>query len=96
MEFISLSRSPRKNKRFVFEYKDGDKIKKIHFGYEGGSTFVDHGDITKRKNYLARHKVNENWTKINPGSLSRWVLWGDTTSLKENLEDYLDRFKIKN
>jgi hypothetical protein len=39
MDFVSLERSPRKNKRFVFEYKDGDKIKKIHFGYEGGSTY---------------------------------------------------------
>jgi hypothetical protein len=95
MDFVSLERSPRKNKRFVFEYKDGDKIKKIHFGYEGGSTYIDNKDITKRKNYLARHKVNENWNVINPASLSRWLLWGDTTSLKENLEDYLDRFKIK-
>jgi len=95
MEFISLERSPRKNKRFVFEYKDGDKIKKIHFGYENGSTYIDNKDKTKRKNYLARHRVREDWTKINPASLSRWVLWGDNTSLKENLEDYLDKFKIK-
>ena len=94
MEFISLERSPRKNKRFVFEYKDGDKIKKIHFGYENGSTYIDNKDITKRKNYLARHRVREDWNVINPASLSRWLLW-DTTSLKENLENYLDKFKIK-
>jgi len=94
MEFISLSRSPRKGKRYKFEYINKGKKVNIHFGSQGGSTYIDNKDETKRKNYLARHRVREDWTKINPASLSRWLLWGDHTSLKKNLEDYLDRFNI--
>ena len=52
-------------------------------------------DKEKRKAYISRHRVNEDWTKINAGSLSRYLLWGEHTSLKENLEDYLERYKIK-
>jgi hypothetical protein len=94
MEFISLSRSPRKEKRYRFTYINQGKKINIHFGFQGGSTYIDHKDKTKRKNYIARHRVRENWDEINAGSLSRWLLWGEHTSLKKNLEDYLDRFKL--
>ena len=48
----------------------------------------------KRENYLARHRVNEDWTKVNAGSLSAFLLWGKSTDLETNLRAYLRRFKI--
>ena len=40
-----------KNKRFYVIYNN----QKIHFGSKTGSTFIDHHDPIKRKNWLARH-----------------------------------------
>ena len=48
----------------------------------------------KRENYIKRHKVNADWNKINPASLSRFILWGDSTNINDNIEDYKKRFKI--
>lgn len=94
-QFISLEKSKKPLKKFVFTYKeDNGKIKQIHFGSKGSKTFNDHNDKTKRDNYLRRHKVNEDWTKINPGSLSAFILWGPSIDLYENLINYLNKFNI--
>ncbi len=63
-----------------------------HFGSRG-SSFIDHGDEVKRKNYIARHKVNEDF--LNPysaSSLSRYLLWGDSKSLDVNYQTYMKKF----
>ncbi len=89
---LSLKKSKRDKKRFVIKLDNPRQT--IHFGYKGGSTYIDHKDKLKRKNYIARHRVNENWGEVNAGSLSRYLLWGEHTNLKDNLEDYLKRFNI--
>ena len=82
--------STRKGKRFMAEING----KVIHFGAKNGSTYLEHKDKVKRENYIKRHKVNEDWNKINPASLSRFILWGDSTNINDNIEDYKKRFKI--
>jgi len=89
--FISLKKSKRDKKKYVLKLDN----QTIHFGSKNSKTYLDHKDKDKRSAYIARHRVNERWDKINAGSLSRYLLWGEHTSLKENLEDYLERFKIK-
>ena len=95
-EFISIEKSKHKLKKYVFSYKDDNgKIKNLHFGSRGSKTFNDHNDETKRKNYLRRHKaLGEDWSKINAGSLSAFILWGPSTDLYENLINYLNKFNI--
>ena len=94
-EFIKLVNSDKPLKKYIFIYKeDNGKIKKIHFGSKGSSTYLDNHDKIKRDNYLKRHKINEDWTKINPGSLSAFILWGDNIDLNKNLNNYLKRFKF--
>jgi len=93
MKLIGLYKSGRKDKRYVFDYIDEEGTrKKVHFGLYKGSTYIDHQDKLKRKNYLARHMVREDWTKINPGSLSARLLWGDSVDLQLNLKQYLKDF----
>jgi hypothetical protein len=87
---MKLLRSNRKGKRFMVEINGVT----LHFGSDVGRTYIDHKDKQKRQNYLARHKVREDWTKINAGSLSRWILWGNSTSLQQNIKDYKKRFNI--
>ena len=91
--FISLNKSKRDKKKYVIRLDNPKQT--IHFGSKNSKTYLDHKDTHKRENYLARHKaLNEDWTKINAGSLSKFLLWGEHTNLKDNLDDYLKRFNI--
>ena len=80
-------------KRYTATFKDG---KIVHFGQRGGSTYIDHSDKDKRAAYIARHSKNgENWS--NPktaGALSRFLLWGDSTSLRTNIASFKRRFNL--
>ena len=66
--------------------------KTYQFGSATGKTYIDHGDETKRFNYIKRHKVREDWTTVNPGSLSRFILW-DSPDIEANLKAFLSRIK---
>jgi len=89
---MKIEKSTRKGKRFMATYKSG---KVVHFGQDGGSTYIDHGDKDKRTAYLARHKARENWNDpFSAGSLSRYLLWGDSTSFDANHAAFMKKFPI--
>ena len=92
MRFISLEKSNKPTKKLVIKFSDPNLT--IHFGSKNSSTFLDHHDKLKRSNYLKRHKVNENWNQVNAGSLSAYILWGDSSDMYANLINYLDKFNI--
>ena len=78
-------------KRFQATFSDGKKTK---FGSVGGSTYIDHKDKEKRRNYIARHKNDLNTN--NPqraGYLSLMLLWGSKTNLKDAIKDYNRRLR---
>jgi len=93
MRFISLEKSNKPNKKLVITFSEPNLT--IHFGSKNSSTFLDHHDKLKRSNYLKRHKVNEDWNQVNAGSLSRYLLWGSSTDINENLINYLTKFNIR-
>ena len=96
MEFISLDKSERKNKKYVIVFmKENGRPLTIHFGSKNSQTYLDHKDKAKRSAYIARHAPNENWDEINAGSLSKHLLWGKSTDLDKNLNEYLKKFNIK-
>ena len=41
-----------------------DKKTTIHFGQRDALTFIDHRDEKKKKAWIARHRVKEDWTNI--------------------------------
>ena len=85
-QFIRLDVSDRPSKKYVFIFRDDNKIKKIHFGSRNSQTYLDHHDKSKRNNYLKRHKaLGEDWNAINAASLSALLFCGDSTDLKKNL-----------
>ena len=95
MYFVSLAPSSRQNKKYELILSNAEgRTKTYHFGSKGSQTYLDHEDPVKRANYIARHSARENWSEINAGSLSRYILWGDSTDLNTNLKQYLKRFKI--
>ena len=94
MKLIFFGKSTRKGKRYMMRLADPSKT--IHFGLDTGSTYIDHEDATKRRNYLARHsKNNENWKELNAGSASAYILWGNSKDIVENIKDYIKRFNLE-
>jgi hypothetical protein len=93
MRFVKLTIAKNPKKRFTIEFSDPQMI--ISFGDSNGETYIDHNDKIKRKNYIKRHIVNEEWDTVNAGSLSRYLLWGSSTDLRTNLLSYLNRYDIK-
>jgi hypothetical protein len=91
---MKVESSNRKGKRYVAIFKFGSKV---HFGQMLGQTYIDHGDKAKRAAYIARHGASgrENWEDpYSAGALSRWLLWGDSTSLEENIRSFRKRFNV--
>ena len=91
--FLELNMSTRKDKKMVFKMENPKRT--IHFGSKTSRTYVEGASKEDRLNYIKRHRVRENWDEINAGSLSRFLLWGDSVLLSENLKKYLIRFKLK-
>lgn len=94
IELIEFKKSTRDGKKYMMVLNIDGRGKTIHFGSDGSKTYLDHGDKIKRKNYIARHEKNEDFTKIGPASASRYVLWNKKT-LDKSLKSFLSRFNIK-
>lgn len=97
---LEIKNSNAKGKRFVAIFTDDKgKSKKVNFGLKNPKrgTFIDHGDKELRKNYIARHEVNEKKFYKDPmraATLSRFILWGTSTSLKQNIETYKNKYNL--
>ena len=92
---LYIYESARKDKRFDAIFVENDIIKfRINFGSKNGMTFVDHGDILKRENYLERHSaLNEDWENLTTaGALSIWILLGQSANINTNIELFKKRF----
>lgn len=87
-----------------------DGKKKKHVVSFGATGFVDYTLLPsgtdeeqafarkKRKLYIGRHIRREKdlWENdpMSKASLSRWILWGDSQNIDENIKAYKERFKL--
>ena len=83
----------------VFINKNGDIIKRTHFGlypYKGKGTYIDHQDNNIKSAYISRHNTGrENWNDITTaGALSYYLLWNKKT-LTDAIKDIEKKFKVK-
>ncbi len=93
---VVIKKSTKAGKKMMAVFTDKDKRSKtIHFGSAGMDDYTKTKDKAQRKRYLDRHRKNEDWN--NPqtaGSLSRWILWGDSTSLRTNIQTFKNKFNL--
>jgi hypothetical protein len=88
---FSTSTKPRKKLMAVFS----SPKKTVHFGQRGASDYTIHHDDERKERYLIRHRAREDWEDPRTaGALSRWILWGPSTSLTENIELFGRRFGL--
>lgn len=96
MKLVSVLKSDREGKKYMAKFTLGDdKQKTVHFGSATSQTYLDHKDPKKRENYIKRHRVREDFNDPKTaGSLSRWLLWGDSTNLKTNVTSFRKKFDL--
>ena len=93
MKLLTIKNTPAGDpKKMVAVFMDNGKEKSIKFGAKGSETFAEGASKEKQQAYLARHRVGENWNKINPASLSRYVLWS-STSLPQGIKNFKNKFQ---
>jgi len=92
---VIIKKSTNPKKKYMAIFSENGKVKKTtHFGASGMSDYTKHKDPERKERYLKRHKKNENWDKyMTAGSLSRYILWGETT-LKKSIDVYKKKFKL--
>ena len=76
----------------IFTRKDGT-TKTVHFGDNRYEDYTQHHNKMRRALYIKRHQKNENWNDPeSAGSLSRHILWGDSTNIHKNIRDFRNKF----
>jgi hypothetical protein len=82
----------------VHKYKavfTNGRTKTTKFGAAGMDDYTKTHDTEQRARYLKRHSNNENWSDpTSAGALSRYLLWGESTSMVKNLQAYRRRFNL--
>ena len=96
MKLVKIVKSSKKNKKFdAIFLKDNGKEKTVSFGASGMNDYTLTKDKDARLRYRKRH-IKDLKTKdpSRAGYLSYYILWGDSTSLQENIKAYRKRFNL--
>ena len=96
MVSVVIKKSDKAGKKLVAIFtKDNGRTKKTHFGQANADDYTITKDKEQRKRYRSRHKKDlstGDYTKA--GFLSWYILWGNSTSRRENIAAYKRRFNL--
>ena len=97
MVSVVIKKSDRAGKKMMATFtKDNGRKKTTHFGQAGADDYTRTKDREQRKRYRSRHKKDlKTGDYTRAGYLSMFVLWGESTSLRENIRKYKTRFNLK-
>ncbi len=96
-KFISLKDANDNKHKYIVTLlnKETGREKNIKFGSFGMSDFTQHKNEIRKNNYIARHKVREDWTDpLTSGFWSRWILW-NLPSVSASLKETINKFQLK-
>ena len=95
MKLISIKPSTKSDKKLMATFENDGRTKTIHFGSKGMDDFTKTKDEEQRARYRQRHKKDlETKDPTRAGFLSYYILWGDSTSRRENIASYKKRFNL--
>lgn len=96
MVSVVIKKSDKPGKKLVAIFtRDNGRTKKTYFGAAGMDDYTLTKDKEQRKRYRGRHKKDlstGDYTRA--GYLSYYILWGDSTSRRENIASYKRRFNL--
>lgn len=91
VKIVKLEKADEKSKKkWVATFDTGKTTK---FGQFGSPDFTLTGDKEARERYRARHRKDlETNDPTRAGYVSFYILWGNSTSIRKNIEDFNKRF----
>jgi len=95
MHLVSITPSTKPDKKYMAIFDKEGRRKTTHFGSKGMDDYLHTHDKDQRDRYRTRHKkdlMTRDPTRA--GFLSYYILWGDSTSLRQNISDYKQRFGL--
>ena len=96
-KLLSVTKSNKKDKKYdaKFENKKTKRTKTVSFGPESMDDYTITKDKEQRERYRTRHKKDlKTKDPTRAGYLSYFLLWGNSTSLRENIKNYKKRFGL--
>jgi hypothetical protein len=106
MKLLSIKKSDKPEKKYVatFCMCPGEtkcpmnERKKVHFGaMKDGKPMDDYTrtkDKEQRERYRKRHAKEKDQDADTPGALAYWILWGDSTSIRENIKSFKEKYNV--
>lgn len=100
VKLLKVVKSDKPQKKWTAIFKlDNGREKKTDFGFRNPkdpkNDYTLNKDKDRRERYRIRHKKDlETKDPTRAGFLSYYLLWGDSTSLKENIKAYKKRFNL--
>jgi len=91
---LVIKPSTKSDKKYMAIFYEKDKkVKTTHFGQAEADDYTKTKNKEQRDKYRTRHKKDlETKDPTKAGYLSYYILWGDSTSLQENIKNYKKRF----
>ena len=91
---LTISKSNLKDKKLKAVFFDDDnKVRTIHFGLKGSTTFLDTGDKKLREAYRARHRaVYDKSPPMSASRLSYEIIWGNSQDINKNISSYKKKY----
>ena len=91
-----IKKSNKSGKKYmaIFE-KDNGRTKTTHFGAAGMKDYTLTGDKERRRLYRQRHSKDLRTNDpTRAGYLSYYILWGESKSIRQNINSYKKRFNL--
>ena len=94
MKLVSVKPADDGVHKYEAKFENG-REKTTKFGAQGMDDYTKTKDKEQRARYLQRHSRNENWSDpTSAGSLSKHLLWGESTSMMANLRAFRNKFNL--
>lgn len=95
-KLVSVVSSDRPGKKMKATFKDTEtgRTKVTHFGASGMDDYTRTHDKEQRARYRERHAKDLKGDPTRAGYLSMYILWGNSTSIRDNISAYKSRFNL--
>ena len=95
MKLISITESPKADKKLMAVFNNDGRKKTTHFGARNMDDYTLTHSKDQRDRYRTRHhKDLQTGDPTRAGFLSYYILWGDSTSRATNISHYKKRFNL--
>jgi len=95
-KLVSVTKSNKAGKKLMAKFKDKNTGREstTHFGAASMDDYTLKKDKAQRARYRQRHKNDNINNPRSPGSLSWHILWGNSTSRRENIASFKKKFNL--